>query len=73
MASAISEEKVRTRAYELWLEAGSPEGRDEEFWQQAQSQVSVPTAPTQEDVVADSDEFAAAQAEDKPKSNRKRR
>jgi hypothetical protein len=37
MASAISEEKVRARAYELWLEAGGPEGRDEEFGQQAQS------------------------------------
>jgi Protein of unknown function (DUF2934) len=73
MASAISEEKVRTRAYELWLEAGSPEGRDEEFWQQAQSQVSAPTAPTQEDAIADSDEFAGARPEDKPKSNRKRR
>lgn len=72
MASAISEDKVRTRAYELWLEAGSPEGRDEEFWKQAQSQVSAPSAPTQEDVVADSDEFASA-PEDKPKSNRKRR
>jgi hypothetical protein len=64
MASAISEEKVRTRAYELWLEAGGPEGRDEEFWQQAQSQVSASTAPAQEDVVADSDEFAAAPAEE---------
>jgi hypothetical protein len=73
MASAISEEKVRTRAYELWLEAGSPEGRDEEFWQQAQSQVSARSAPTQEDVIADSDEFAAARADDQLKSNRKRR
>jgi len=72
MASAISEDEVRTRAYELWLEAGSPEGRDEEFWQEARSQVSAPGAPTQEDVVADSDEFARA-PEDKRKSNRKRR
>jgi hypothetical protein len=73
MASAISEEKVRTRAYELWLEAGSPEGRDQEFWRQAQSQVSATSAATQEDVVADSDEFASAQAEDKTKSTRERR
>jgi hypothetical protein len=73
MGSAISEEKVRTRAYELWLEAGSPEGRDQEFWQQAQSEVSAPDAPTQEDVAADSDEFAGAQAEDKTKSTCERR
>lgn len=72
MASAISEDKVRTRAYELWLQAGSPEGRDEEFWQEAQSQVSAPSAPTQEDAIADSDEFASA-PEGKQKSNRKRR
>jgi hypothetical protein len=29
------EERIRTRAYFLWQEAGSPEGRAEEFWHQA--------------------------------------
>jgi hypothetical protein len=47
MVSAVSDEKVRTRAYELWLEAGSPDGRDEEFWQQSKSQLPSPSAPTQ--------------------------
>jgi hypothetical protein len=31
-----SEEQIRARAYELWEEAGKPEGRDDEFWQQAE-------------------------------------
>ena len=29
------EQRIRERAYHLWREAGSPEGRDEEFWHQA--------------------------------------
>jgi hypothetical protein len=30
------EERVRERAYHLWLAAGSPEGRAEEFWAEAE-------------------------------------
>jgi hypothetical protein len=26
------EEDIRTRAYDLWRQAGEPESRDEEFW-----------------------------------------
>ena len=29
------EQRIRDRAYGLWQEAGSPEGRDEEFWRRA--------------------------------------
>lgn len=29
------ERRVRERAYHLWLEAGSPEGRSDEFWHRA--------------------------------------
>ena len=29
------ERRVRERAYFLWERAGSPEGRAEEFWEQA--------------------------------------
>jgi|HubBroStandDraft_5_1064220.scaffolds.fasta_scaffold07701_5 hypothetical protein len=28
----INLEEIQTRAYQLWEEAGRPEGRDEEFW-----------------------------------------
>jgi hypothetical protein len=55
-----SDDDIRSRAYELWLEAGSPEGHADEFWEQARSQLEELEAPTQEDVVADSDEFAEA-------------
>ena len=31
-----SEERIRARAYELWEQAGKPDGRGHEFWQQAE-------------------------------------
>ena len=31
-----SENEIRARAYELWEQAGKPEGRDDKFWQQAE-------------------------------------
>jgi hypothetical protein len=31
-----SEEQIRARAYKLWEQAGKPEGREHEFWQQAE-------------------------------------
>jgi hypothetical protein len=60
MASTVFEGHIRSRAYELWLEAGSPEGRAEDFWEQARLQLTEQEAPTQEDIFADSDEFASA-------------
>jgi Protein of unknown function (DUF2934) len=30
------EETVAVRAYELWEQAGKPDGRDEEFWRLAE-------------------------------------
>lgn len=32
------ERKIRERAYELWQQAGSPEGQHEEFWRQAEAE-----------------------------------
>ncbi len=29
------ENAIRNRAYELWQKEGSPEGRDQEFWERA--------------------------------------
>ena len=31
-----SEDEIRARAYELWEQAGKPEGREDEFWQLAE-------------------------------------
>ena len=33
------EEDIRTRAYDLWKQAGEPEDRDEEFWHLAEQQL----------------------------------
>jgi len=35
MAQQHRHEQIRSRAYRLWLAAGCPEGRDEEFWYRA--------------------------------------
>jgi predicted subunit of tRNA(5-methylaminomethyl-2-thiouridylate) methyltransferase len=34
------EQKILERAYQLWEEAGRPEGRDEEFWRKAQDEIA---------------------------------
>jgi Protein of unknown function (DUF2934) len=34
-ADAEREERIRKRAYQLWEEDGSPEGRAEEYWHRA--------------------------------------
>lgn len=33
------DERIRTRAWQLWDQAGRPEGRDEEFWLQAEIEI----------------------------------
>ena len=33
------EKRVLERAYQLWEEAGRPEGRDQEFWRQAEREI----------------------------------
>ena len=32
------DERVRSRAYELWEKEGRPEGRDKEHWSQAETE-----------------------------------
>jgi hypothetical protein len=33
------EEQIRTRAHELWEQAGKPEGREDEFWHEAEKEI----------------------------------
>jgi hypothetical protein len=40
LAARRSSEKIRMRAHELWEQHGRPAGRDEEFWLQAESELS---------------------------------
>jgi hypothetical protein len=34
-----TKQQILARAYELWQQAGEPEGRDEEFYHQAEQQL----------------------------------
>lgn len=43
--SSPQEDQIAARAYQIWLENGQPEGRDEENWLQAQRELSSSTAP----------------------------
>ena len=33
------EERIRQRAHQLWLAAGTPNGRDNEFWHLAEAEI----------------------------------
>jgi hypothetical protein len=47
------QERVDVRAYELWEQAGSPEGRSDEFWFAAESEFEDPAnepAPVNEEL-----------------------
>jgi hypothetical protein len=35
----LTDEQIRTRAHQLWEQAGSPEGREEEFWHLAEQEL----------------------------------
>jgi hypothetical protein len=39
MMDAELEDRIRKRAHELWEAHGKPEGRDDDFWHQAESEV----------------------------------
>jgi hypothetical protein len=36
-----TDEQIRERAHRLWVEAGKPEDREQEFWHQAERQLQV--------------------------------
>jgi hypothetical protein len=46
------EHRIRERAFQLWQDAGSPEGRAEEFWQRAYDlEIGADKAGNSEDIV----------------------
>jgi hypothetical protein len=50
MDDMSKEEQIRRKAYELWEAAGSPEGRADEFWEEARASVGGDDAePVSED------------------------
>lgn len=36
----IDNDKIRNRAYQLWEAAGQPEGREQDFWYQAERELA---------------------------------
>lgn len=40
MNTPATEEQIRNLAFRLWEEAGSPEGRSDEFWLQAKQKLA---------------------------------
>jgi Protein of unknown function (DUF2934) len=34
-----TDDQIRTRAHQLWEQAGKPEGREDEFWHQAEKEL----------------------------------
>jgi hypothetical protein len=38
--SKPTDEQIRVRAHELWEKAGKPEGRENDFWHQAEKELS---------------------------------
>jgi hypothetical protein len=39
-----TQEEVIHRAYQLWEQAGKPEGRDQEFYHQAEQELAAPAS-----------------------------
>ncbi|WP_332687636.1 DUF2934 domain-containing protein [Devosia sp.] len=56
---AQQEVEIRDRAYALWQEEGSPEGRDQEFWYRAEQALA-------EQADVDSSEQAAEASQPTP-------
>ena len=53
-------EQRRERAYALWEQAGRPEGRHDEFWEQAGQETEGETSPDERVDVAMEDTFPAS-------------
>ena len=53
--AAETEDRIRTRAYQLWEEAGRPHGAHDQHWSQAEREIAPPAtggeggAPSQDD------------------------
>lgn len=60
MDTQITEEELRALAYQLWEKAGCPDGRADEFWEQARLELISGGRSMQAALMNDSDEFVDA-------------
>lgn len=40
MSNEEKEQRIRERAYQIWLDEGQPEGRDKDHWERAQAEMN---------------------------------
>jgi DUF2934 family protein len=45
-----AEQRIRERAFQLWIEDGQPEGKEKEHWERARSQIEGDTTRPEEKV-----------------------
>ncbi len=62
------QEKIKDLAYRLWQDAGSPDGRDQEFWYAAEAQVTAAKPPAKPKAAAKAPAAAKPKAPAKPKA-----
>jgi len=55
MSGYWHEQRVRDRAYQLWQHAGRPEGKSEEFWLQAEAEISAEERGLDEEIKRESE------------------
>jgi hypothetical protein len=56
------QEQIRRRAHELWEQSGRPEGRETEFWLQAERELAEDRTDRNDDTMRDKiDPFGAGQ------------
>ena len=53
------QQRIRQRAYQIWLDEGRPDGRHEEHWQQAESELLSGTSPPLQPGLTDAGEGQA--------------
>jgi len=53
MPNSFTDDDIRTKAYELWEQAGCPDGGEEIYWAQAQVVLSGTAGASQSDSIAD--------------------
>jgi hypothetical protein len=67
----MSEEQIRTLAFHLWEQDGSPDGRADEYWEKARQQLGIEGA-TQDGKTADEGETETAGFGEEPETTSSR-
>jgi DUF2934 family protein len=57
-----TEERIRERAYQIWIEQGQPHGRDTDHWYQAEAELVSRRSPPLQPLVDDGDGEAPSEA-----------